>query len=81
MSLFSFKGTWPLGTTKLSLALGAECPHRGGLTGTLEGFSLPYMKEMATIQDLDHYKEVFAKWESPLRSLYCKPSSLAMFFG
>jgi len=32
---------------------------------------------MATIQD----KEVFAKWESHLRALYCKPSSLAMFFG
>jgi len=26
-------------------------------------------------------KEVFAKWESHLRALYCKPSSLAMFLG
>jgi len=39
------------------------------------------MKEMATIQDLDSYKEIFAKWESHLHALYCKPSSLAMFFG
>jgi len=45
---------------------------------SLEGFSL---KEMATIQDLDSYKEVFAKWESHLHALYCKPSLLAMFFG
>jgi len=36
---------------------------------------------MATIQDLDSYKEVFAKWETHLLALYCKPSSLAMFFG
>jgi len=36
---------------------------------------------MATIQDLDSYKEVFAKWESHLRALYRKPSSMAMFFG
>ena len=51
------------------------------MSRSLEGFSLPYMKEMATIQDLDSYKEVFAKWESHLRDLYRKPSSLAMFFG
>jgi len=39
------------------------------------------MKEMATIQDLASYKEVFAKWESQLCALYCKTSPLAMFFG
>jgi len=38
------------------------------------------MKEMATIQDLDSYKEVFAKCDH-ICVLYCKPSSLAMFFG
>jgi len=27
------------------------------------------MKDMATIQDLDSYKEVFAKWESYLHAL------------
>jgi len=51
------------------------------MSQSLEGFSLAYMKEMATIQDLDSYKEVFAKWESHLPALYCKTSSLAMFFG
>jgi len=51
------------------------------MSQSLEEFSLPYMKEMATIQDLDSYKEVFAKWEPHLCALYHKPSSLAMFFG
>jgi len=32
------------------------------MSQSFEGFSLPYMKEMATIQDLDSYKEIFAKY-------------------
>jgi len=43
------------------------------MSRSLEGFSLPYMKEMAKIPDLDSYKEVFAKWESHLCAIYHKP--------
>jgi len=51
------------------------------MSQSLEGLSLPYMKEMATSQDLDFYMDLFSKWESHLYALYCKPSSLTMFFG
>jgi hypothetical protein len=51
------------------------------MSRSLEGFSLPYMKEMATIQDLDSFQDAFGKWESHLCALYRKPTSLAKFFG
>jgi len=49
------------------------------MSQSLEGFSPLYERDGHNPR-LDSYKEVFAKWESHLRALYCKPSSLAMFF-
>lgn len=48
------------------------------MSRSLEGFSLP---DVPMIEDLDSYKIVFGRWESQLRALYCKPTSLAKFFG
>jgi len=51
------------------------------MSHSLEGFSLPYMKEMSTIQDLDSYRVSFKRWVTYLNNLYKKPNSLAKFFG
>jgi len=50
------------------------------MSHSLEGFSLPYMKEI-TIQDLDSYQVSFKQWVTYLNNLYKKPNSWAKFFG
>lgn len=50
------------------------------MSHSLKGFSLPYMKEMATINDLSTYRDTIGHWESELRKLYSNPSALAKFF-
>jgi len=39
--VFSFKGAWLLGPTKLSVGLGAECTCRVALTATAHTLTLP----------------------------------------
>jgi len=51
------------------------------MSHSLEGFSLAYMKEMSTIQDLDSYPVSFKRWVTYLNNLYKKPNCLAKFFG
>jgi len=40
------------------------------MTGSLEKFSLPYMKQMAFTDSLTEYKTAIKAWESRLLALY-----------
>jgi hypothetical protein len=51
------------------------------MTGSLEKFSLPYMKQMAFTDSLTEYKTAIKAWESRLLALYQDRAALARFFG
>jgi len=51
------------------------------MTGSLEKFSLPYMKQMAFTDSLTEYKTAIKAWESRLLALYQDHAALARFFG
>jgi hypothetical protein len=51
------------------------------MTRSLEGFSLPFMKQMASVNSLSEYKASIRAWESRLRAIYKDQAALARFFG
>jgi len=67
--------------TKENVLLNLQGPYVKGvmsiMAGSLEKFSLPYMKQMAFTE----YKTVIKAWESCLLALYQDHAALARFFG
>jgi len=51
------------------------------MTGSLEKFSLPYMKQMAFTDSLTDYKTAIKVWESCLLALHQDCAALARSFG